>query len=178
MNLVFLDTETTGFRAPRVIEIAYAVDSGPISVYRCRAPIPIEEQAVEVHGITEAALADLPLFTGCPQYPQTKEILENGVIVAHNGRFDVDVLERDGIIIQSFIDTKRIARMLYPSLKSHRLQDLCDILYLEREGSAHSAAGDVFVLRKLYEKMRDDMVDNGSQPEDVPDQMLIASRGA
>ena len=180
MNPLFMDTETTGFGACRVIELAYAHEDGEITSFRCKPPIPIEEQAISVHGITDAMLADLPLFTACPQYAQVKELFEHEetLIVAHNGRFDVDVLERDGIQIGRFIDTKRIARMLYPSLRSHRLQDLRETFFFSADGPAHSAAGDVSVLRQLYAKMKQDIIDGGSDPEDVAEQMLEASRGA
>lgn len=177
MNVLFLDTETTGFGNCRLIEIAYAHLDGDVTSFRCRPPIAIEAQASAVHGMTEEMLKDLPLFEELPQYPDVKKLIESSVVVAHNASFDIGVLEREGIYVESFIDTKRISRLLYSSLKSHRMQDLKDFFFLETKGETHSAGGDVFVLRELFKRMSADIVAGGSKEEDVVNQMLIATKG-
>lgn len=171
MELLFLDTETTGFGACRLIELAYGPLEGPIEVLRCKNPIPIEEGASAVNGIYAKDLELYPLFTGYPQFGDIKARLEAATIVAHSALFDIEVLEREGIIIRSYIDTKKLARQLYPSLASHRLQDLRSSLGLYGSWEAHTASGDVSVLIELYRKIRADFEAEGVAPEDIHQHM-------
>lgn len=150
--LLFLDTETTGFGQCRLIEIAYASMKEEVTTLRCKPPIPITIESMEVHHITEKDVADLAPFTELGLgYSQLKERIENSILVAHDAKFDIGVLEREGIKVTNFIDTKKIARDLLPQLKHHRLQYLRYILNLDAgDAVAHSASGDVQVLKSLF----------------------------
>ncbi|NEZ65595.1 3'-5' exonuclease [Leptolyngbyaceae cyanobacterium CCMR0082] len=59
-----IDTETTGFRNGRVVEIAIAQSLDGVTKVlldqRIKPSIPIETQASEVHGITDADVAQCP----------------------------------------------------------------------------------------------------------------------
>lgn len=175
MDLIFIDTETTGFGDCRLVELAWARAEGAISSLRVKPPIPMTEDAIATHGITEEAIKDLPAFGVHPEYHTLKDLFESNICVMHNADFDISVLAREGIRISNYLCTKRVSRRLYPSLKSHRLQELRDYFYMEVEGEAHSAGGDVAVLIALYKQMRTDMEIDGTAPEDVVTQMARIS---
>lgn len=149
---LFLDTETTGFEG-RIIELAWAELEGAIWSIRFKPPVPIEEDALAVHGITEESLEGLPAFIDHPRYAELKELIEGSVIFAHSARFDIGMLAKEGIVVRNYVDTKAVAKKLYPTSSSVKLQSLRDILGIEIEGVAHSASGDVAVLRELYKRM-------------------------
>lgn len=159
--LVYLDTETTGFKASRLIEIAYKVDGEDPRGLRCKPPIPIEPDAIPVHGITDEMLAMHQPFNEHPDYARMKREIEQGVVVAHNAPFDIAVLEREGIHVEAYIDTKQIARALYPAATDHKLQNLRNYLQIPGEYSSHSALGDVLLLIEICKKMRADMMAAG-----------------
>ena len=171
MDLIFIDTETTGFGDCRLVELAWARAEGPISSLRVKPPIPMLEDAIAIHGITEEAVRDLPAFAAHPEYHMLKDLFESNCIVMHNADFDRAVMEREGIRISNFICTKRVSRRLYPSLKSHRLQELRDQFYFNAENIAHSAGGDVATLIELYKKMLSDLEGDGLSTENALTQM-------
>lgn len=173
MDLVFLDTETTGFGECRLIEIALSEEKG-IRVLRCKPPIPIEEGATAVHGIKMEDLEGMPLFVDHPEYAAVKKRIAESIVVAHNAKFDIGVLEREGIAVPTFLDTQKISKHIYPDAPNHRLQGLRDYLHLDG-GDAHSAGGDVLTLEALFDQMRSDMELKGTAPDDVLRQMMIAT---
>jgi DNA polymerase-3 subunit epsilon len=94
---VVLDLETTGFspfRGDRVIEVgAIANFSGEIVAEfqsLIRAPRAIPWQSSQVHGITDAMLADQPLPDEV--YPAFCDFIGRSSLVAHNARFDLTFL--------------------------------------------------------------------------------------
>lgn len=152
-NFLFLDTETTGFGECRMIELAYGRLNGPIQVVRAKPPIPIGKEATIIHGICDKDLADVPAFVAHPEYHLIKATIENSIVVAHNAIFDVEVLAREGIRVEHYIDTRRLAKKIYREFSHHNLQHLRQQLELETEGNAHSAGGDVAVLIALFKRM-------------------------
>lgn len=175
MDLIFIDTETTGLGDCRLVELAWARATGGIFTVRVKPPIPMTEEAIAIHGITEEAVKDLPAFGLHPEYHALKDLFASNIVVMHNADFDRAVMAREGIGISNFICTKRVSRRLYPSLKSHRLQELRDTFYFNIDAVAHSAGGDVAVLIELYKKMRSDFEADGTAPEDVVTQMARIS---
>lgn len=162
--IVFADTETTFLLEGRLIELGYATQIAEehgeirkVNVVRARPPHPISIEAMAVHHIRDSELVNLPYFVDNPDYPKIKEYLEDAIIVAHNAPFDIEVLEREGIKIENFIDTKRLAMHLVPESPSHSLQYLRYFLDLslpaDRVIIPHSAESDVFVLAALYRRL-------------------------
>ena len=160
---IFLDTETTGIADCRLVELAWSLPaqagdpSGRILTVRAKPPIPISEEAIAIHGITNEEVANLSLFSQNIQYDKIKKLLEENVVIAHNAPFDIGVLAREGIVVRNFIDTLAVAKKLYPRLPRHNLQFLREHFHIETEGKAHSAKGDVVVLMALYERMKQDV---------------------
>lgn len=158
--LLFVDTETTGLGKCRMIEYAQVSEKGNPIVFRVRPPVPIEIGAMAVHHILERDVADLSLFSEMPEYDMVSKHVEDNILVAHHAYFDMDVLEREGIEVHTFIDTKEMAQQLYPEAQQHTLQYMRYYLGLfDIEGVAHSAAGDVSVLRAVFNAMCGDRRD-------------------
>jgi exodeoxyribonuclease X len=149
-NLLFLDTETTALENGRLVQLAIAVNESDVTSTLWKPPVPIEFEAMAVHHITERDVAEADAFTGSGVAVELQKVLKNAVMVAHNAPFDIGVLSREGVTVHRFIDTLKVARRLWPRMKSHRLQVLRYALGIEIEAKAHDAAGDVEVLRGLF----------------------------
>ena len=150
MKLIFTDTETTGLKNPRVVELAYSIE-GVMTVLRCNPGKPIELDATVVNGIRNQDVEHLPLLQDCLEYPALKKLLEESTVVAHNAVFDIEVLANDGIIVKRSVCTKELAMKRWPNAPKHRLQHLRYWLNLDVEAVAHTADGDVMVLMALWD---------------------------
>lgn len=154
---VFLDAETTGFAKNDLIELGLLTeDMEEPWVIRCKPVFPIELGAMAKNHITPAMLINEPRFLEHPDYERIRSLIESHTVVAHNAKYDVDVLEKQGIHIlkSDTVDTKRLALKLYPDLEEHSLQYLRYALDANVVGAVpHSAGGDVLVLRALFNKL-------------------------
>lgn len=178
-KLIFLDTETTGNMPPdRLCQIAYKTENETVSeMYK--PPVPITIESMAVHHITEKMVADKPAFVDSPEFAKLKELFETDIIfVAHNAKFDVLMLEKEGLKPKFVIDTYRVARHLDPDGKipSYRLQYLRYLLGIEIEATAHDALGDVLVLEKLFERLLKKIMEAENLSRDTAiDQMIDIS---
>lgn len=160
---IVLDTETTGFdpkTGHRLIEIGCIEVEDLIPTGRSfheyinpQREIPAD--AIRVHGITDAMVADKPLFSAIA--PKLIEFIGDRPIVAHNADFDRSFvnfeLEREGLPIfpeSQWIDTLKIAKQKFPGL-SNSLDALCkrfDVSLAGRE--KHGALLDAHLLTQVY----------------------------
>ena len=109
-----------------------------------------------VHHITNEMVADKPAFIDSPEFAQLKEMLDSeGVLIAHNAKFDIAMIEKEGLEVKKFIDTYRVARHLDTDGKipSYKLQYLRYFLGIVIDATAHDAKGDVLVLEQLFERL-------------------------
>ena len=85
---LFLDTETTGLGdAAQIIEIAITDAAGRVLLEtRLRPTVPIEPQALAIHGIDDAALASAPTWPDVSD--QIRSLLRSRVVVIFNADFD------------------------------------------------------------------------------------------
>lgn len=158
MDLFFFDSETTGFGSCHIVEGAFAFTphiagtfrTPEIRTFRVKPPIPIDPDATRVHGISDEDVAALPAFATIPEYEMLREILPSCLLIAHNAPFDRAVLEREGLSVPNVIDTRRVAKAVFPDVPNHQLQTLRRHLGINLEAKAHSAAGDVAVLIGLF----------------------------
>lgn len=178
-RLIFLDTETTGNMPPdRLCQIAFKVDDETFSgLYK--PPVPITIESMAVHHITEKMVADKPAFVDSPEFTQLQKLFETDIVfVAHNAKFDIGMLEKEGLKPKYVIDTYRVARHLDPDGKipSYRLQYLRYLLGIEIEAVAHDALGDVLVLEKLFERLLKKVMETENlSRETAIDQMIDIS---
>lgn len=159
MSAVYLDTETTGFDAPDVIQLAHsnllarpdeAIFEAKLLHFKPRKPISVG--AMATHNIIDADLVDVPLWTGRFELPAGCEY-----IVGQNIDGDWDWIGKPNV---KRIDTLPLARKVWPLLDSHRLVALIYNLYpqaMARDMAkrAHNAAVDVDFCERVYFAMHD-----------------------
>lgn len=160
--LLFLDVETTGLTPnDRLCQVAYSFTDDPtmeldIPVIHSQyflPPIPVCLDAMMVNHITNKFLADKEVFQQSLMFPRLAQLLETHTLVAHNAVFDIDMLEREGLKVPSYICTKKVAKHLNLAEKNN-LQYLRYALELDLPTAvAHTAEGDVQVLIALFTRI-------------------------
>lgn len=157
-QIIFFDTETTGNEPKKdfLCQLAYKIGNETFcELYKPSIPIPPEASAV--HHITNKMVMDKKTFQEESEYKKIKKLFESpdSIIVAHNAKFDIAIIEKEDIIPKNFICTLRVARYLDKEnvIPQYRLQYLRYYLDIEIEAEAHDALGDVLVLEKLYERL-------------------------
>lgn len=107
---------------------------------------------VKVHGITQKDVEDAPPFDWV--YNQIKEYLKGSILLAHNAPFDMGVLKA---LIQYYklepldvyvLDTVALARVLFPSLRSHGLASVSTHLQIPLQH--HDAKSDADACLRIY----------------------------
>jgi DNA polymerase III epsilon subunit-like protein len=178
-QLIFLDTETTGndMMKDRLCQVCYQTSAGTFTEY-FRPPIPVSVKAMSVTHITNKMLADKPLFRESAMRKDLQILLDEGIMVAHNAKFDAAMLESEGMNVPRRICTFRLARHLDPEnvIPEYGLQFLRYYLDLDVEGAnVHDAEADVNVLRRLFERLFAKMVKEGRTEEQAIAEMLEVS---
>lgn len=160
-SLLFLDTETTGLEHGRLIQIAFKRRGNATTfVEYYKAPVPIEFEAMGVHHITEAMVADKVPFAETETFKTLPATLASSILVAHNAAYDVSILKTEGIETPLHICTYKVAYRLY-DLPNHKLQTLRYRWGIEVPNAvAHDAAGDVDVLEKVFDYILADYIKN------------------
>ncbi len=179
-TLIFLDTETTGnLPEDKLCQLCYKIGDKIVDeMYNPQRPISIESMAV--HHITEKMIVGKPVFKNSPEYKELEELFskEESVMIAHNAKFDVAMIEKEGLKAPKTIDTFRVARHLDPEgkISSYRLQYLRYLLGIEVEATADDAKGDVLVLEKLFERLLKKIMETENlSRETAIDQMIDIS---
>ncbi|MDD5152413.1 MAG: exonuclease domain-containing protein [Candidatus Pacebacteria bacterium] len=178
-DFLFFDTETTGNKETDFLcQLAYKHGDEEFSeLYKTSIPIPPEASAV--HHITNKMIADKPLFKDSKDYKTIKSLFEDTSLipVAHNAKFDINMLKKEGIEFPKFICTLRLARYLDKENKIPRynLQFLRYYLNMEIEATAHDAMGDVKVLEALFERLKIKMVEEFGDDDKALEQMIAIS---
>lgn len=168
MRQIFLDTETTGLAADagdRILEIGCIEMEGRRYTGRTlhhyinpqRASHP---DALRVHGITDAFLADKPLFADVAQ--QIVEFVRGAEVIIHNAAFDVGFIDaelrrlgRPALAEHAALvtDSLLMARELYPG-KANSLDALCKRLEVDNsQRELHGALLDAGLLAEVYVRM-------------------------
>lgn len=125
-----VDTETTGFRDPRIVEVAVVVFTAAGRIVRrwetrVNPGKPVEPSAVAVHGITDTMLA------GAPRFPtvagEFARMTAGRIVVAHNLPFDWRILSAEMSAarrvwrMSGTMCTLAATRQWLPWLGSHKL---------------------------------------------------------
>jgi DNA polymerase-3 subunit epsilon len=167
MRQVILDTETTGLepsQGHRIIEIGCVEMvnrklTGNHYHQYIQPEREIEEQAIEVHGITNEFLKDKPIFATIAQ--DFLDFVKDSELVIHNAPFDIGFLDHELKLIghqcQSIVehsgrmmDTLVLARQKHPGQKNN-LDALCkryDVDNSQRD--LHGALLDAEILADVY----------------------------
>lgn len=179
-NFLFFDTETTGNTEDDFLcQLAYKGNGEEFSkLYK--PPVTIPPEASAVHHITNKMVADKPAFRESSDYSSLKSLFENSTVIpiAHNAKFDVGMLKKEGIEIPRSLCTLRLARHLDKEnvIPKYNLQFLRYYLNIEVEAQAHDALGDVKVLEALFERLKNKMMEEyGGDEEKALEEMFAIS---
>jgi len=163
MREIVFDTETTGFSfadGDRLVEIGCIemfnrVETGQSfhAYFHPERTMPAEAQ--RVHGLSDAFLADKPLFAH--GVDALIDFLGDAPLVAHNASFDFGFLNgelgkcgRPVIGMHRMVDTIVIARQRHPGAK-HSLDALCSRYGIDRSARTfHGALLDAQLLAQVY----------------------------
>lgn len=163
---IVLDTETTGIdpkQGHRIIEIGCVelinrrLTGNNFHVY-INPQREIEEEAIDVHGITSEFLRDKPLYSDIAQ--EFFDYIKGAELVIHNAAFDVGHMDNEFSLLNEgypktssfceILDTLKMARDLHPGQKNN-LDALCrryDIDNAKR--TLHGALLDSEILADVY----------------------------
>lgn len=163
MREIILDTETTGLdpqNGDRVVEIGCVVLINRVpngeTYHRYLNPErPMPAEAERVHGLSDAFLADKPLFSAVVD--ELLAFLGDDPIVAHNAPFDFGFLNaelarhgRSTLSRDRMIDTREIAKARFPGAKAS-LDALCTRFNIDRSARVkHGALLDAELLAAVY----------------------------
>jgi len=192
MKLIFLDTETTGNEVGKdrlcevcykVVELAELEEDGELKCEYFKPPLPISVKSSSVTHITNKMVVDKQAFADSQMKKDLEGLLladENdagNVLIAHNAKFDVAMLEAEGLKVPRIICTLRTARYLDDNavIPEYGLQYLRYFLELEVEAQAHDAAGDVKVLTEIFKRQFTKFKESGLSAEEVIEKMIEIS---
>lgn len=167
MREIVFDTETTGLDPAdghRLVEFAgielvNRVATGRHVHFHVRPERAMPREAEAIHGLSDAFLADKPLFGAVAD--RIIEFLGDAILVAHNAPFDMRFLnaelERIGRPLVSdarVVDTLDLARRILPGAK-HSLDALCLRYGIDRSLRVrHGALIDAELLADVYVELR------------------------
>lgn len=155
LTYVVFDTETTGLLPSRGDEIVQIAAVRIVNGRRVEKEVlntlvnphrPIPLMATEIHGISDAMVADAPGIEKAAQ--RLHKFAQGAVLVAHNAPFDLAFLRRDeqriGVRFDNpVLDTVLLSAIVFGQSETHSLDALAARLgiYLPEE-ARHTAIGD------------------------------------
>ncbi len=163
MREIVFDTETTGLDpqgGDRLVEIGCVemvnrVETGRTfhAYFNPQRSMPAAAEAV--HGLSDAFLADKPLFSS--HVHELLEFLGDSPLVAHNAGFDFGFLDMELALCglepiprDRMVDTVALARVRHPGAKSS-LDALCTRYGIDRSHrTKHGALLDAELLAQVY----------------------------
>lgn len=170
VDFVVVDVETTGGKPPadRITELGAArVQGGEIvdefvSLVDPEREIPLNVQRVT--GITDTMVRGKP--TAAEILPAFREWIGGAVMVAHNAQFDRFFIDTHFTEVfghpteNTWLCSVRLARKLYPDLKSKSLGPLCVSLGIPM-GTLHRAGDDARATAHVLIRALDDLGGHG-----------------
>jgi DNA polymerase-3 subunit epsilon len=165
MRQIILDTETTGLNpetGDRLVEVGCVEmvnrQLTGRTLHRYLNPErPNSEEAVRVHGLTDAFLADKPKFAEIAE--ELLDFIAGAEVIIHNAAFDIGFIDaelrrvgRPGMRqhVSGILDTLLMAREMYPG-KANSLDALCRRLEVDNSNrTVHGALLDAGLLAEVY----------------------------
>ncbi|EPP7234598.1 exonuclease domain-containing protein [Shigella flexneri] len=168
---VFLDTETTGKKKEidRIVEIALveAIDGVPTGRFFHTLINPegkaIPEDATKIHGITDADVADKPLFKEVAA--EIVDFIRDSECLAYNIDFDAGFINMEmgkaGIsenyweVTGNNVDVLKIARAVFPGQRNSldKVLERFNIDKTQRETEGHGALIDTQLMIQAYTEL-------------------------
>jgi DNA polymerase III epsilon subunit-like protein len=177
-KLIFLDTETTGIDplVDRLFQVAYKFGDKLYSQY-FKPAVPISVKSMSISHITNKDVEGKEEFGNSRMKKELEEILKDNILVAHNAGFDIDILAKEGLKVERFIDTLKVIKFLDIEnlIPEYGLQYLRYFLNFDIKAVAHDAVGDVLVLEKLFEYLYKRLLEQYNDESTVIDKMVEIS---
>lgn len=167
MRQIVLDTETTGLdpkQGHRIIEIGCVeminrrLTGNTYHVYINPQRL-VEQEAIEVHGITNEYLADKPVFSAIAK--EFIDFISGAQLVIHNAPFDIGFMDHEfsrlsGLAVKksaqicTVLDSLDLARQIHPGQKNN-LDALCRRYGIDNSHrEKHGALLDAEILADVY----------------------------
>lgn len=166
MRQIILDTETTGIdprQGHRIIEIGCVemidrkLTGNHYHVYINPERV-VEQEAINVHGITNEFLADKPVFRAVAD--DFLAFIRGAELIIHNAPFDIGFINHEfsllrwaGVSVEDccgVIDTLALARKKHPGQKNN-LDALCKRYFIDNSSrTLHGALLDSEILAEVY----------------------------
>ena len=176
-----LDLETTGFsfRTEKITEVGImkykngeVIDSFETFVNPQK---PIPSKVIEVTHITDEMVKDAPTIEEV--FPKILKFIGDSVLVAHNADFDIGFLKHNAAELgykleNTYIDTLRLAKDLFPEYKKYKLGLIAENLGIKVE-VAHRALDDVDTTVKVFRIMLDMLKEKGAKTVDDIDKVAV-----
>ncbi len=168
MRQIFFDTETTGLspeNGDRLVEFACVeMENRRLTGRHLHRHVnperSVPEEAVRIHGLTDAFLADKPKFAELVD--ELLEFVKGAEVIIHNASFDLGFLNeelrrlgRPRFIehVGKVTDSLAMAREMFPG-KANSLDALCRRLEVDNSGRTfHGALLDSELLAEVYINM-------------------------
>ena len=167
---VVLDTETTGMNKDGLIYVGHRIiEIGCVEVIDRRLTgrhfhvyiqpdMPIDPEAMAVHGITDEFLYDKPRFADIAD--EFIDFIKGADLVIHNAPFDVGFMDQEFRFlnkktqpteeISTVTDTLEMAKKMFPG-KRNNLDVLCDRYGIDNKHRVlHGALLDAEILADVY----------------------------
>ena len=156
-----LDLETTGisYKTEKITEVGIIKykNGEVIDEFECfvNPEKPIPPKVVEITHITDDMVKDAETIDKV--IPKIIDFIGDSVLVAHNADFDIGYLkynfEKYGYKLENtYIDTLRLAKAIFPDLKKYKLGLIADSLKIKVD-VAHRALDDVKTLVAVFKVM-------------------------
>jgi len=167
---VVLDTETTGMNKDGLIYVGHRIiEIGCVEVINRRLTgrhyhvyiqpdMPIDPEAMAVHGITDEFLYDKPRFADIAD--EFIDFIKGADLVIHNAPFDVGFMDQEFRFLNkktqtteemsTVTDTLEMAKKMFPG-KRNNLDVLCDRYGIDNKHRVlHGALLDAEILADVY----------------------------
>ena len=178
-----LDLETTGFsfRTEKITEIGIMkMKNGEvIDEFSCfvNPEKPIPQRVVEVTNITDDMVKDAETIDKV--FPKMMEFIGDSVLVAHNADFDIGFLKYNAgelgyTLENTYMDTLRLAKELFPDYKKYKLGIIAENLGIKVE-VAHRALDDVDTTVKVLKVMLNMLKEKGAKKIEDIDKICAGS---
>lgn len=161
LDYAVVDVEGNGQQPPDLVELAVVPivggNIGEPSSWLVRPDRPITLKATRIHGISNGAVAEAPVFKDIVL--DVQQALSHPALIAHNAHVDVDVLRRKmtGWECPEVFDTLKLSRRLVPDQASYRLGSLVEAFQLAEalphDLRPHRATYDALVAARLFVRL-------------------------
>ncbi|MCT2401297.1 DNA polymerase III subunit epsilon [Novosphingobium mangrovi (ex Huang et al. 2023)] len=192
MREIIFDTETTGFdpkNGDRMVEIGCIEMVNRVltgrtyhAYFNPERSMPAEAEAV--HGLSDAFLADKPLFSDSAQ--DFLDFIEDSPMVAHNAGFDFNFINAELALCSlpevsrdRMVDTVALAKVRHPGAKLS-LDALCTRYGIDRSHrTKHGALLDAELLAQVYVELRGGRqigLELGAQTTEIVTEIKVLAR--